>query len=71
MRRDPDIPHWTVPVPPETEYDSNTLIESDDSVTYAAATDGHARLNRSDAFAACLRVSTVAPSDYRANLVLA
>ena len=24
MRRDPGIPHWTTPVPPETEYDSNT-----------------------------------------------
>ena len=24
MRRDLDIPHWTIPVPPETEYDSNT-----------------------------------------------
>lgn len=69
MRRDPDIPHWTTSVPPETEYDSNTLIESGDSVTHTAATDGHARLNRSDAFAARLLVTTVAPSDYRANVV--
>jgi hypothetical protein len=37
MRRDLDIPHWTVPVPAETESDSNTHSKQVLSVTQQAA----------------------------------
>ena len=70
MRRDLNIPHWTVPVPAETESDRNTqsrqVTESHNRLHQALQIRG----NISDAFTECLSVATAAQEVYRANVAL-
>ena len=68
MRRDLDIPHWTVPVPAETESDSNTHSKQVLSVTQQAAPSMACTSTISDAFGTCLSFATAAQGDYRANV---
>ena len=70
MRRDLDIPHWTVPVPAETESDRNTQSRQVTQSHNRPHQVWHVRNNISDAFAECLSVPTAAQEDYRANVAL-
>ena len=70
MRRDLDIPHWTVPVPAETESDRNTQSRQVTESHNRPLQVWHVRGNISDAFTECLSVATAAQEVYRANVAL-
>jgi hypothetical protein len=69
MLRDLDIPHRTVPVPAETESDSNT--DTRDITKQSTAPKWHLRNTSAMAFAYCFTAKAVAPQVYRANFAIA